>query len=212
MTDTSCRPTDPAAQGQDGLDAIRWRRPGGFLHTARLGPGLLHERLWEVDPFRRGSRYQNRLNQHGLYFWAGTGEHVWYEFALELACLVALDQAGLVARVAAQPFELVFRRGVSAKRHVPDFFAVHAGGDQVVYGVKPAARINQRAADQFAQTVRVCAAVGWRHEVLCGPGRVRAGNLAFVRPARLARAHPDGALCARLLGVFASGRPIGAGA
>lgn len=73
-------------------------------------------------------------------------------------------------------------------------------------------RINQRAVDQFAQTVRVCAAVGWRHEVLCGPNRVRAGNLAFVRPARLTRAHPDEASCARLLDIFKSGRPIGQGA
>lgn len=37
------------------------------------------------------SKWQNRPNQHGLYFWQRTGQHIWYESALEAACLVALD-------------------------------------------------------------------------------------------------------------------------
>lgn len=196
----------------DGLDMVQWRGRDGSLHEARAGRGVLHERLWEGKPIRTGVQYPNRGNQHGLYFWPRTGEHVWYESALELACLVELDYAGQVLQVAAQPFRLLFRRAAAAGYHDPDFFALHAGGDQVVYDVKPAKRIDVKARRRFDETDRVCALAGWRHEVLSELSTTRAANLAFLRPARLPRCHPPDGVFGRLLQVFGGGRPIGEGA
>lgn len=83
-----------ATRSPDGLDVVQWRRGDGGLQTAQPSPGLLAERLWEALPIRKGSQYQNRRDQHGLYFWLPAGEHVWYESALELASLVELNYAG----------------------------------------------------------------------------------------------------------------------
>jgi hypothetical protein len=83
-----------ATRTQDGLDTVQWLRPDGAVRTARASPELLHEPLWEAEPVRRGVQYQNRPNQHGLYYWPRTGRHVWYESALELACVVELDHHG----------------------------------------------------------------------------------------------------------------------
>lgn len=196
----------------DGLDAVAWRDRGGALRTARADRRLLGEDLWRAGRVRAGAQYPNRRNRHGWYLWSGTGEYVWHESALELAALVQLDFSGDVQRVAAQPFRLLFRTGSPVAFHDPDFFAVHAGGDQVVYDVKPAARIDQKARTQFEQTGRLCALVGWRHVVLTGPSREQAANLGFLRAARLPRCHPPVGMAARLLQVFAGGRPIGQGA
>ncbi|MDJ0362281.1 TnsA-like heteromeric transposase endonuclease subunit [Rhodococcus sp. H29-C3] len=174
----------------DGLDTVQWRCHDDTVRTARPSPELLHERLWETEQIRRGVQYQNRLNQHGLYYWPRTGRHVWYESALELACLVQLDYQGEAAQIAAQPFRLLFRRGAQAIYHDPDFFAVHANGDQVLYDVKPAHRVPDAQA-QFAETVRVCEQVGWRHEVVSETCPTRTTNLTFLRATRLPRCHPS---------------------
>lgn len=195
----------------DGLDAVQWRRHDDTVHTARPSPELLHEQLWETEPTRRGVQYQNRLNQHGLYYWPRTGRHVWYESSLELSCLVELDHQGEAVWVAAQPFRLLFRHGAQATYHDPDFFAVHVNGDQVVYDVKPARRVADAQA-QFAETARVCEQVGWRHEVLSETGPTRTTNLAFLRATRLPRCHPSSEVFVRLLHIFEAGRFLGEGA
>jgi len=198
-------------RAEDGLDAVQWRSPDRAVRTARVSPELLREQLWETEPIRRGAQYQNRLNQHGLYYWPRTGRHVWYESALELACMVELDHQGDAVQVAAQPFRLLFRRGAQAIYHDPDFFAVHGSGDQVVYDVKPARRVVDAQA-QFAETARVCEQVGWRHEVLSETGPTRTTNLAFLRASRLPRCHPPSEVFVRLLDLFEAGRCLGEGA
>lgn len=43
-----------ATASPDALDVIQWRTPTGTLRAERPTPGLLHERLWETQPVRRG--------------------------------------------------------------------------------------------------------------------------------------------------------------
>lgn len=162
-------------------------------------------------PIRTGGQWQNRPNQHGLYYWSRTSEHVWYESALEAACLVALDQGGTVDRIASQPFRLLFRSGATSVRHDPDFFAIHRNGDQVVYDVKPLARMSAEARAQFAETTRVCELIGWRHVVLNEPDPTTTTNLAFLRGARHNRCHPEAAVLEQIANVFAGGRTLGEG-
>jgi len=128
------------ARTSTGLDMVQWRSGRTFaVHDADRR--LLEIPLVDVDPVRVGGQWQNRLNQHGLQFWQRAGQHIWYESALEAACLVTLDQAGEVERIDAQPFRLLFRFGAKSVRHDPDFFAIHRDGDQVVYDVKPFADV-----------------------------------------------------------------------
>lgn len=188
---------------------MQWRRHDGTIHASRASPELLHKRLWETEPIRQGMQYQNRRNQHGLYYWSRTRQHIWYESALELACLIELDHQGTAVKVAAQPFRVLFRRDAPAIYHDPDFFALHANGDQVIYDVKPVVRIDEKARQQFDETARVCAGVGWRHEVLSETGPTRTINLSFLRAARLPRCHPPSEVFERLLDIFGAARPVG---
>lgn len=202
---------DPSAlllRADSGIDLVQWRSPSG-IQTHDVGRHLLELPVVECDPIRVGSQWQNRPNQHGLYFWQRTGRHIWYESALEAACLVALDQNGEIDKIAAQPFRLLFRTGAKSVRHDPDFFAIHRNGDQVVYDVKPLARMSAEARAQFAETARVCEMVGWRHVVLNEPDPTTATNLAFLRSARHARCHPDPVILEQITNVFAVGRTLG---
>ena len=135
-----------------GLDLIQWRSPGGIqIHD--VGRHLLELPIIEGDPIRVGGQWQNRPNQHGLYFWQRTGQHIWYESALEAARLVALDQAGEVDKIAAQPFRLLFHTDAKSVRHDPDFFAVHRNGDQVVYDVNAGMDGAWITRDDWEQTI-----------------------------------------------------------
>lgn len=202
---------DPSAlrpRADRGIDLVQWRSPSGIA-THNVGCHLLELPIVDGDPIRVGGQWQNRPNQHGLYFWQSTGRHIWYESALEAVCLVALDQSGQIDKIAAQPLRLLFRTGAKAVRHDPDFFAVHRSGDQVVYDVKPLARMSAEARAQFAETARVCEMVGWRHVVLNEPDPTTATNLAFLRNTRHLRCHPDLVTLEQVANVFAGGRTLG---
>lgn len=142
----------------------------------------------------------------------GDGEHVRYESARRLAFLVQLDQQGGVVQIGARPCRLLFRTGATATFHDPDFLAEHASGDQVLYDMRAAGGITEKVRRRFDETLRVCRQVGWQYQVLTEPSPIRAGNLAFLRPARLSRCHPEPGVFEQLLGVFAAGRPVGQGA
>lgn len=191
-----------------GADALQWRS-GDRLQTLPADRKLLEVPLVDGEPIRVGGQWQNRPNRHGLYYWAPTQTHVWHESALESACLMVLEFAGRIDRISAQPFRLLFRRGARSVRHDPDFFAVHRDGDHVVYDVKPLSRMSAEAKAQFVETARVCAAVGWRHEVLHEPDPVFARNLDFLRSARHRRCHPPNEVVEHILSVFEGCRSIG---
>lgn len=201
---------DLLAATSSGLDMLQWRS-GTSLYVHAATRKVLELALINADAIRVGGQWQNRPNRHGLYFWAPTGHHVWHESALEAVCLMGLEFAAEVERIAAQPFRVLFRSGASAVRHDPDFFAVHRNGDQVVYDVKPTTRMTSEARAQFEETRRVCDQVGWSHRVLHEPDPTVTVNLDFLRPSRHLRCHPRPEVHEQILSVFATGREIGEG-
>jgi hypothetical protein len=64
-----------------------------------------------------------------------------YESRLELARLLVADFDPAVTAIAAQPFLLRAHAGGLVRRHVPDFFLVHADKSALLVNVKPAARL-----------------------------------------------------------------------
>jgi hypothetical protein len=201
-----------ASVSPTAVDAVEWLLHNGTVRRVDATPALLVEPIVDAEPFRRGAQYQNRHNQHGLYYWPRTRQLVPYESALEMASLVELDFAGEAMQVLARPFQITFRPGVTAGFHTPDFFAVHANGDQVVYDVKPSAFMSDRALALFAETERVCSQVGWRYVVVNESAPTREANLQYLRAARHGRCHPSPALFERLLDVFRTSRPLSAAA
>lgn len=196
-----------APRTRSGRDTLQWR-PSDIVETHDVTAKLVELPIVDGRPIRVGAQWQNRPNRHGLYFWPATGTHVWYESALEASCLACLDQSGVVAQIVAQPFRILFRTESAVTRHDPDFFAVLRNGDQVVYDVKPAARMSAQVRLQFEETARVCAAVGWRHIVLHEPEAVLNMNLGFLAPARHRRCHPPGDTFEQIRTVFGDGRTV----
>ena len=206
------KPKNLASVSHTAIDAVEWLLHDGTVQRAGATPALLVESIVNAEPFRRGAQYQNRHNQHGLYYWPRTHQLIPYESALEMASLVELDFAGEAMRVLSQPFKVTFRVGAAVAFHVPDFLAVHANGDQVVYDIKPSAFMNDRSLAQFAETERVCAQVGWRYVVVNESAPTRAANLQYLRAARHGRCHPSPILFERLVDIFRTTRPLSAAA
>lgn len=199
-----------ATRTPTGRDMLQWRR-GSDVQTLDVDSKLVEIPIIEADLVREGAQWKNRPNRHGLYFWPSTGSHIWYESALEASCLMCLDQSGELASLTSQPFRLLFRTEAAQDFHDPDFFAVHRNGDQVVYDVKPRNRMTSQVRQQFEETARVCAAVGWRHVVLNEPNPVLVMNLGFLGPARHARFHPSEEALMQICQVFAGGRTVADG-
>lgn len=192
-----------------GTDSISWRGSDGQERAELALPALLHERFADCAPYRAGVQYQNRLNRHSRQFFAPQGSHVWCESALEAESLLVLDFEGDVRRIAAQPMKITFADGT---HHFPDFFAVLRNRDQVVYDVKPSGRMTADAAAQFAKTSRVCAEIGWRHEVLHEVHPTKLHNLEWLRAARHPRYHPPRSEFDRIRTVFGDARSFRDGA
>lgn len=206
------KPKNPVGIPRTTVDAVEWLLHDGTVRRANATPALLVEPIVDAEPFRRGVQYQNRRNQHGLYYWPRTRQLVPYESALEMASLVELDFTGEAMQVLTQPFRITFRAGAAVGFHTPDFFAVHANGDQVVYDVKPSALVNDHSLAQFTETERACSQVGWRYVVVTESAPARVTNLQYLRAARHVRCHPSPALFECLLDVFRTSRPLSAAA
>ena len=191
-----------------GHDVLQWNDTSATLWTMSVSPSVLREDLMNVLPIRQGSQYKNRPNRHGYYYWQRTASHVWHESRLEMESLVELDFSGQVLAVAAQPFRMLFRSESACVLHDPDYLAVLANGDIVVFDVKPSSRMTPEVETQFAETARVCAAVGWQYQVLNEREPIRTRNLEYLRASRHSRCHPDQVLFEQALNVFEGGRTI----
>lgn len=204
------RPMRSAQPVDRAVDTVRWTIASKEF-SAPATPALLHEPLVDSDPARSGAQYQNRINSHGRYYWQRTASHVWHESVLELRCLERLDFEGEVLRVAAQPFEVTFREGADTQRHTPDFFGLLRDGSQVVYDVKPLGRMTEKVQVQFAETARVCTAIGWRHEVLHEGSEMSTMVLSHLRKSRHPNSCPSTDVRDQARQVFADGRPLAQG-
>ncbi|MEE1622727.1 TnsA-like heteromeric transposase endonuclease subunit [Zafaria sp. Z1313] len=175
---------------------IAWTDAAGAARTSVADARCLRHGLETARRARRPANYQHRRNYEGYYWWAGSGESVWYESMTEYAVLMELDHSQRLAKVAAQPFCILFNDGA---RHYPDYFALHASGSQVVYDVRPADRIDEKAEMQFAKTREVCEQIGWGYEVLHGATGVQRHNLEWLAGYRHPYITPEAPARSRIL-------------
>lgn len=168
----------------DGRAAVTWKGDRSRTKATPATPALLSKELYLNERCRTGNRYRNQRNYHGQYYFSQTQSHVWYESLLEANMLMLLDWRESISAIATQPMKLTFSDG---KVHYPDFLALHEDGRQVVYDVKPASRLSEKALDQFAKTRVVCESVRWGYEVLTGLPDVEQKNLTWLSHFR----HPE---------------------
>lgn len=120
-------------------------------------------------PVRTPKSHRKQPSLPGLYWFATTGEHVFYESRLEMRTLRMLDFEADVAAVAAQPFCIAFNSKKKPNFHTPDYFVRCLNGPDRAIDVKPVSRASRPSVKRvFDLTREVCAEVGWRYEVVTG--------------------------------------------
>lgn len=185
---------------------IAWTDASGALRSAIADQRCLAHELETARVSRRPVKYQHRRNYEGFYWCAGSGESVWYESMTEYSALMKLDHTCKLAKVAAQPFCILFDDG---SRHYPDFFAVHLSGQQVLYDVRPAQRVDDKAQEQFGKTRDLCDRIGWGYEVLNGVTGVERHNLEWLAGYRHSYAAPGAELASRVREGVSTPVPLG---
>ena len=149
-------PTTPTVATVTWIDAIAQR------HTAAAGPALLQEHLYEARPIRMSKPHKRSTAYQGHSFISQTRQQLWTESRLEAFALMWIDMSFNVESIATQPMRINFSDGT---RHTPDIFALHSDATQVLYDVKPKAKLTEDTLTQFRKTREVCADIGWGYKV-----------------------------------------------
>jgi hypothetical protein len=207
------------------LQACRqWRlRPAGTMFAGSCWSSLLPMVLivgchWisvcairfdlDAGPVRRFPSFRGQRNFWGSWWFSKTSVHIGYESWLERDQVMAFDADPEVAGVASQPFRLHWSDG---RHHVPDYFARKFDGSVVVVDVRADDQVSDADAELFARTGLACASLGWSYRRVGALDRVLAANLRWLSGYRHPRVLRAG-LAAELLTVFATCRPLRAGA
>ena len=186
-------------------DLVVWIDESTTQHVRPAGPALLHEPIQAAKRIRVGHQYKAQRNFHGLYWFAQTGQHVWYESLFEMTALMSLDFFHDIRSISSQPMMMQFAGG---KVHFPDLFATHADGHQVVYDVRPERLIDPDAAEQFAETKRICGLVGWEYQLFTSIDPIAKNNLEWLSGYRHPRHVPRPHIRERVLVAAEHARPF----
>ena len=179
-----------------GRGRVHWITHEGQLLKAPASPALLDKNLFEAGRIRGGNHDPRQRNYHGMYYFSQTGKHVWHESLLEAKSLTGLDLYANIDAIASQPCRIEFADGTT---HFPDYLALHTGGHQVLYDVKPESRITDPVIDQFARTLALCDRVGWGYSILTELSPQEQLNVTYVSYFKHPQFHPGPEAVARLL-------------
>lgn len=174
-------------------------------HHLRASPELLTRDIQNAKRIRVGYQYKAQRNYHGLYWFAQTGRHVWYESLFEMTALMSLDFHFKIRAISSQPMMMQFTSG---KLHVPDLMATHANGQQVVYDVRPDSLITPDTEVQFAETKRICDTVGWEYQLFTAIDPIVKNNLEWLAGYRHARHTPRPHITKRVLAAARTPQPF----
>src|SRR5437764_12009737 len=119
------------------------------------------------EPVRRFSWRRAQRHRSGLQFLVSTGRHHGFESLEEARLLLALDFAGDLVDVLAQPVRLRYWTSDGAREHIPDFLAFCRTGRWLI-DVRPAARVAREDLVAFAASAEVALMLGWRYVVVTG--------------------------------------------
>jgi hypothetical protein len=139
-----------------------------------------------------------------LQFLVSTGRHHGFESIAEQRLLLALDFAGGVVDVLAQPHRMRFETAAGVADHVPDFLVVTGGGTWLI-DVRPAGRVGEADLVKFAASAEAALACGWRYLVVGGWRAHVVATLEAMAAQRRPLADPLG-VQEELLAVAAAGR------
>jgi len=120
-----------------------------------------------AEPVRRFSWRTSQRHRPGLQYMVSTGRHHGFESHAEQQLLIALDFAGELTELLAQPFRLSFTTAGAAADHTPDFLAVTRHGTWLI-DVRPGDRIADEDKVRFAAAAEAALSCGWCYAVVPG--------------------------------------------
>jgi hypothetical protein len=121
----------------------------------------------QTVPVRRFSWRPGQRHRPGLQHMVSTRRMHGFESLAERRLLLALDFAGDVEEVLAQPFRLRFASAEGMGEHTPDFLVL-LSGTALLLDVRPAHLIEAEDVLKFAAAAQTAAAVGWHYAVVTG--------------------------------------------
>lgn len=144
---------------------MKWKTDGGWV-TCPVS-GAREVPMAACRPVRRFSWRTGQRNRPGLQYMDSTGRHHGFESIEEQTLLLALDFAGAVREVLAQPFRLRFTTLDGWAQHIPDFLASTSSGTWLI-DVRPAALIEAEDRMRFSAAAEAALACGWSYIVVGG--------------------------------------------
>ncbi|WP_406053416.1 TnsA-like heteromeric transposase endonuclease subunit [Streptomyces sp. NBC_01077] len=158
----------------DGLDKLDLAEGWASRWTATWSSGgdpvscvvrdLAQTSVLDGGPTRWFSWRRSQRHRPGLHFLVSTGRHHGAESLEEARVLLALDFAGGLVDVIAQPVKFRFDAGGKRREHTPDFLAVTLAGVWLV-DVRPKALIKGSDLEAFAAAAEIALACGWHYVV-----------------------------------------------
>lgn len=139
-----------------------------------------------IRPCRQPTQFQKARHLTGIYFFEKTGTFVPFESLLELRNLMLLEFEAEICAVVAQPFQLHFDADFGGgDSHIPDVLCESMSGQFRVVDVKPRERAQKPEMQAvFAETRRICRAVGWDYTVMSEPPPVQLANVSLLHAFR----------------------------
>ncbi|WP_241740227.1 TnsA-like heteromeric transposase endonuclease subunit [Microbacterium invictum] len=188
MGDYMTKKTRIVKTAADGFDRVEWLGADERVHRARADSpdavrDVLPERLARTPP-----KFKGQSNFHGRYWCAGTGGFVFHESMTEYTGLMLLDHFHPIVAISAQPMLLSFANG---RVHYPDFFAMLAGGRQLLVDVHLASLTTDEDREQFALTRQLCVRVGWDYQLIDELRQVAVWNIEWLSRYRHPRCRPS---------------------
>jgi hypothetical protein len=167
---------------------ISWLSLDSKIHTELASPALLSRSIFLAPAIRIGNKYPKKRAYPGYNWFSKTNGFVWYESMFEREALLWLDLLTDVVAITSQPMRMDFADG---SHHYPDFFALHSDHRQVVYDVKPASKLNEKALDQFKKTEELCAEIGWGFKLITDQSDAARANIHWLSNYRQTRFAPS---------------------
>jgi hypothetical protein len=144
-----------------------WRFAGAETEVVCPVRDLASVSLEGAEPVRRFTWRPRQRHRPGLQFLVSTGRHHGFESLAEQRLLLALDFAGELVDVLAQPFRLRFATTTGWREHTPDYLVVTHNG-RWLFDVRPAERIGANDRVGFAAAGEAALASGWHYGVVTG--------------------------------------------
>lgn len=163
----------------------------GAVRNCLVGPQLAAQAIENATPIRDFAVWPGKRSYEGLWWSSTICGHIRFGSLLQREYLLTADFDPDVIALAAQPFAILWRRGIDDHTsHVPAYFVRLRTGDGRVIDVRHPGGL-PASVRQLSLTRDLCAEIGWEYQVFTGASPALAANLRWLAGYRHRRHAPS---------------------